>query len=200
MSIWFYRFCQFLLFLIFKLWNGCRVEGSSNLPNNGFILAANHTSFLDPPVLGGMVRRPLVFAAKDELFSVPILGKVIKRLGALPVRAKSDFRNIRIMIRSLKEGRAVVMFPQGTRIPEGQTGRLEIGVIFLAQVTGAPIVPCYIHGTSKALPPGKRFFRPHRIRVNIGKPYQLEASEAKDEKFYERALQDLMKRIWKLKL
>jgi 1-acyl-sn-glycerol-3-phosphate acyltransferase len=198
----FYRFCQFLLYVFFKLWNRLAVVGSENLPDDrqGFVLAANHTSFLDPPVLGAGFRRPIAFLAKEELFRVPVLGRVITLLGAQPVAAENDFRVIRSIIRRLRKGDVVSIFPEGTRSRDGELRTdAKSGVAFLAHTAGVPVVPCYIGGTRRALPRGKRFVRPRKITVYVDKPYHVPENLSDRADHYEHHTLYVMERIRSLR-
>jgi 1-acyl-sn-glycerol-3-phosphate acyltransferase len=198
----FYRICQFLLYCIFKVWNRIELRGSEFLPDKstGFILAANHTSYLDPPVLGGRIRRQLGFMAKEKLFKIPVLGTMITWLGSLPIAGDSDFKSMRVVIRALKAGKAVVIFPEGTRSAGEEFLDPQPGVAFLAHAAHVPIVPCYIEGTAKAWPRGRKAFRPVKIRVIVGKPIPVANGDIEDKlSHYEKTAAIVMDRIRELK-
>ncbi len=198
----FYRICQFLLYCIFKVWNRFELRGSELLPgkSSGFILAANHTSYLDPPVLGGRIRRQLGFLAKEKLFKIPVLGTMIVWLGALPIAGDSEFKSMRVVIRALKNRKAVVIFPEGTRAAGEEFLKPQPGVVFLAHAAQVPIVPCYIEGTAKAWPRGRKAFLPVKIRVFVGKPIPVESGDIVDKlKYYETTAALVMDRIRDLK-
>lgn len=202
MNLAFYRLCQFLLWCFFKAWNRLEIVGVENLPiaRRGCILAANHASYLDPPVFGGGIYRPIAFLAKEELFRVPVFGTVITLLGAVPIAGESDFRTMRTIIRRLKEGAAVLIFPEGTRTRTGEIGGdLKAGVAFLAHAAGVPVIPCYVQGADAALRRGTRFVRPRKIRLHVGKPYEVGDTTADKAEHYERATLDVMRRIKDLK-
>ena len=181
---WVYRFFQGLLFCIFKVWNRFEIIGSDHFPNSdsGFIIAANHTSFLDPPVLGGRIRRPIGFLARETLFSLPILGHLIKWLGALPIAGDSEFKSLRVVIRALKAGKSVVIFPEGTRTSFEENLEPQAGVAFLAYAAKVPVIPCYIEGTDKVWPRNKNTFWPKKIRVFIGKQVDLKPIDSDQDK------------------
>lgn len=198
----FYRCTQFMLYCIFKIWNRFEVHGSPNLrPEGGFILAANHSSYLDPPVLGAGIRRPVTFLAKEELFKVPFLGPVIRGLGATPISGESDFRSLRTVIRLLRKGALVCIFPEGTRSHTGSiSDETKSGVAFLAHIAGVPVVPCFIDGTDRALGRGSRFLRPAPIRVYLGDPVTVSDGTPEEKNtHYERATALVMGRIKELK-
>ncbi len=158
--------------LLFKLLFRIKVSGRDNIPKQGgFILASNHASFLDPVVLGVACPRRLNFMARHDLFSNPFFAKLISILGAFEVKRNSaDLSALKEAMRRVKNGKALVLFPEGSR--KGNNGSLNPphpGVGFLAARLDAPVVPVYISGTEKALPKGAKFIRPAKISVSFGK-------------------------------
>ena len=112
------------------------------------LLVSNHVSVLDPPLVGGAAPRQLYFMAKEELFRIPLLGRLIRALNARPVRRDgSDTRALKAALRPLEEGHALLVFPEGTRGEEGRRARGKAGVGMLAVLSGAPVVPVYVSGT-----------------------------------------------------
>ncbi len=197
----FYRFIQCLLFIIFKSWNRFEIIGTENIPKSGFILAANHVSYLDPPVLGAGIRRHVTFLAKEELFKVSWLGPVITWLGAMPVMGESDFRTLRAIIRSLKQGRIICIFPEGTRSNTGEISEnFKSGVSFLAHTAKVPVVPCYLDGTDASWPRGGKSFRPAKIRVFLGRPFEIPDAVGAKDTHYEGFAQMIMDAIKALKV
>jgi 1-acyl-sn-glycerol-3-phosphate acyltransferase len=144
--------------------------GREHVPAEGpVILASNHRSFLDPFILGTIARRPIYYVAKEELFRHPVLGWLLNALGAFPVsRGTGDEEMVRTAKAILARGDAVLIFPEGTRVRPGPLGRPKRGVGRLVLETGAPVVPVAITGT-EAVRNGWRF-RPHKVRVRIGRP------------------------------
>jgi 1-acyl-sn-glycerol-3-phosphate acyltransferase len=151
-----------------------RAEGVENVPkDSGFVLAANHTSNFDPWPLALPLwpRRYLRFMAKSELVSWP-LGPVITAGGAFPVRrGEGDLEAMEKAIGLVREGHAVVMFPEGTRRKKGlrkkHTARPHTGAARIALEAGVPLVPAAIAGTD-------RLSRLERLRVRYGKPVPLD--------------------------
>ena len=201
MNIFFYRFCQLILYCIFRTWNRYEIIGAEHIRkgSRGFILASNHVSFLDPPVIGSRIWRHVTFLAKEKLFKKPVLGCVIRLLGAVPIAGESDFRSLRRVIRHLKKGEIVSIFPEGTRTSTDNLDEIKQGVVFLSHVTGALIVPCYIDGTDRALGRGYRWMRPEKIRVFIGEPFQVEAGSANKQMKYQHGAEELSNRVKLLK-
>jgi glycerol-3-phosphate dehydrogenase (NAD(P)+) len=147
--------------------------GRRSIPKKGpVILAANHRSFLDPFLIGCMIRRPVYFVAKKELFEKRWQGWLLNRLGAFPIkRGESDEESMATARAVLERGDALVIFPEGTRIRKGPLGRPKRGVGRLALETGAPAVPIAILGSERARR-GWRI-RPVWIRVRAGRPLRF---------------------------
>jgi 1-acyl-sn-glycerol-3-phosphate acyltransferase len=144
--------------------------GREHLPRHGaLILAANHRSFLDPFVIGTLVRRPVYYMAKRELFEKPLQGWVLNALGAFPVdRGTGDGDAIETARAILARGDCLVIFPEGTRIRPGGLGSAHRGVGRLALETGVPVAPVAVLGT-EAVRRGWRI-RPHKVRLRVGRP------------------------------
>ena len=147
--------------------------GRERVPATGpVLLVSNHVSALDPPLVGGAAPRPVCFMAKEELFGIPLFGRLIRALNARPVRRDgSDMRALKAALALLREGRAILVFPEGTRGEEGQPLRKgKPGVGMLAVLSGAPVVPVYVSGSGYALPRGRALPRPTKVRVTFGPP------------------------------
>jgi glycerol-3-phosphate dehydrogenase (NAD(P)+) len=147
--------------------------GREHIPREGgVIIAANHRSFLDPFLIGTLVRRPVYFVAKRELFTNPILAWWLSSLGAFPVDRGNGDRDAMGTARGILErGDVVVIFPEGTRTRPGGLGNPKRGVGRLALETGAPIVPVAVIGTEDVRR-GWRI-RPHKVRLRVGRPLQF---------------------------
>jgi 1-acyl-sn-glycerol-3-phosphate acyltransferase len=145
------------------------VEGRELVPRSGgYILAANHISWLDPPIIEFGLGIPIRYMAKRELFSVPLLGAALRAIGAFPVRrGASDRRAIETALRVVAAGQPLGFFPEGTRSKDGTLKRAKPGISFLVRRSGAPIVPVAVAGTRGA---GIRLGPRPDIRVRIGRP------------------------------
>ena len=121
-----YGFLKVFFFFLFKLWLRLEVRGTEHIPARGpVVLACNHLSLLDPPVLGEAATRRIHCMAKEELFHNPIFGYIIRSLGAFPVRRGAADRNaIKHGMELLKRGEVVAVFPEGTRSKTGALGRV----------------------------------------------------------------------------
>lgn len=146
------------------------VHGLENVPpTGGLIVACNHVSYVDPVALGVALPRPLAYMAKAELFRIPILGPVIAALNAYPVeRGKGDLTAIRNSIRALEAGKAIGIFPEGTRNLSGEAP-IHTGVALLASLSEAPVLPAYVRGGEGAKRLGK-------LDVAFGEPLRLAES------------------------
>jgi glycerol-3-phosphate dehydrogenase (NAD(P)+) len=148
--------------------------GREHIPAEGpVILASNHRSFIDPFVIGTMVRRPVYYVAKRELFEFhPVLTWLLSALGAFPVdRGAGDTDMIETAKGILDRGGIVLMFPEGTRIRPGSLGKPKRGVGRLALETGAPVVPIAVIGTEDVRR-GWRI-RPRKVRLRAGPPLRF---------------------------
>ena len=187
-----------LMRLLFRL----EVHGREQVPAAGpLLLVSNHVSLLDPPIVGGASPRDLHFMAKEELFGIPLLGWLIRRLNARPVkRDGSDGRALKTALRLLREGRALLVFPEGTRGVEGRLGEGKPGAGMLAVMSGAPVVPVHVSGSGRALPAGRVVPRPAKVRVRFGPPLHFKAAGAEERKErYREATREMMRAIAQLR-
>jgi glycerol-3-phosphate dehydrogenase (NAD(P)+) len=143
------------------------------IPSTGpVILASNHRSFLDPFLIACLVRRPVYFVAKRELFAHPLIAWILGALGAFPIdRGRQDAEAMATAEAILARGDCVVIFPEGTRVRPGPLGAPRRGVGRLALRTGAPVVPIAVIGTEDV----RRgwVFRPRRVTLSCGMPLRF---------------------------
>ena len=145
------------------------VRGLERIPKSGgVILAANHGSFWDPPVLGGTVPREITFLAKAELFEAPLFGALIRSLNSIPIRrGVADLAGIGRAVDGLSKGAALLVFPEGGRMKDGRLHPARPGLGLLEAHARVPIVPIYISGTSHIR---RCLLRLERVRVTVGEP------------------------------
>jgi len=158
-----------VFYVYFKLLFRAKVTGLANIPEGGpVILCSNHISNYDPLLLGSLIRkRKLHFMAKAELFRIPVLGYLVKALGAFPVdRDAPDISSYRAGLKVLKEGRVLSIFAQGRRFKEIDAKDAKSGVALFALKADANVIPIKIE-------PGYRLFR--RMYIRIGSPVDLSA-------------------------
>lgn len=177
------RFLRFLFLSAYGMW----VEGLEHIPpEGGCIVASNHESLLDPPVLGSAIpHRQVYFMAKKELFDVPVLGRLLIAFGTFAVeRGSADRRAMDQAIRLLDEGRVLGIFPEGTRSSDGSLKKGRTGAALLALRAGVPVVPAGVFHTQQAmrrkLIPGGRAFG---VRFGPPIPVEREAEPGKARLF-----------------
>lgn len=147
------------------------------------LIASNHTSFYDPPIIGISFNEQIAFLARKTLFDNFFLKILISRLNAYPID-KSSHNSLKVAKSLLEKGQKLVVFPEGTRSKHGRLLPFKSGVAMLAGWTNAPIIPVYIHGTFEAWPQKNRFpsFFGHKTACVFGKPFFQKEYEGKDAK------------------
>lgn len=169
--------------LFYSLYGRCKVIGHENIPVTGpVILAPNHVSYLDPPLVGSMMRRECAFMARHDLWNNRPIGWLITRLNAFPVnRDKPDRGTIRKALDMLAQGYPLVVFPEGTRSQDGTLQRGEPGIALLVQKSGAPVVPVALIGPEKMMPPGSSKPRRTALTVVYGNPLFFTPDSTREE-------------------
>ncbi|MBK1882463.1 1-acyl-sn-glycerol-3-phosphate acyltransferase [Luteolibacter pohnpeiensis] len=177
---------------IFRL----RVIGEENLVTEGSVLvASNHQSFLDPPLIGNLYKTEMYFLARKTLFKGPAKW-VYPQWNAIPVdQDRPDMASLKTIIRRLKEGHRVLVFPEGARTLDGEIGEAAPGIGLIAAKSRAVIQPVRIRGAREALPRGSARIRFARISVTVGKPIQLTEEELKEASSGKEGYDRLAKRI-----
>ena len=152
-----------------------RVVGAENMIEEGpCIIAANHCSYLDPPLVGIACRRAIHYLARKSLLDLPVLGPILPELNVIPVDQKNADRSALMgAIRVVRHGGAVLIFPEGTRSADGALQAARPGLGMIAAKTGAPVVPVHVSGTYTAFPRGARFPKLTPVVVRIGRPIFL---------------------------
>ncbi len=174
-TIWptsFYRVFRILAGVVFHTHLPVTLSGLEHLPSSGgVIVASNHLSLLDVPLLGYAIPRESRFPAKPELFANPLLARFLLSLGGFPIaRGEGDRKALSFSEEVLRQGGVLGLFPEGTRSRNGELRPFHRGVALLAMGAGVPIVPAAIKGTDKSLPPGAGFPRFARLTVTFGPP------------------------------
>lgn len=170
----FYRLANLILRLAFRVALDLKVEGIENVPSDGpLIVAINHTSFVDPLLVGVMVPRDVVMMSKMENFKLPIVRALVKAYGAFPIhRGEVDRAALKRALEVLREGGALLMAPEGTRSKDGQLQSGHDGLAMIAVRTGAPILPFVIAG-AKTVSGNLARLRRTAVTVRIGAPFLL---------------------------
>jgi len=185
-----------------------RVFHPERVPMTGpVILASNHLSFLDPPLVGAGLHRGINYMARKTLFRYPGIGALLRSWSAVPVdRDGGSAAGLKEILDRLKRGGAIIMFPEGTRSPNGrlQPGRSGIGLAIIK--SDAPVIPVRVFGTFEAYGKGVKFPRPHRIQVKYGKAMLFaelrtearKCSKDRLKQIYQQVADELMAEIAKL--
>ena len=165
--ITFYSACRFLARSVLSVASGWDVTGRERVPvSGGLIVASNHISFFDPPLVSTACPRELHFLAKEELFKTPVLGPLIAALRSIPIRrGVADMSGLSRAIAVLKSGEGLLLFPEGSRMKDGELHPARPGVGMMSVHADVPIVPCYISGSNRA----KQWWnRRTRVRITFG--------------------------------
>lgn len=180
--------CKLLFMVFFRM----QYYGVENIPKEGpLVIASNHLSLLDPPVIGTCADRKVHFMAKKELF-VPVLGYIYRLLGAFPVkRGGADKAAIKQGIDILQKGEVLAIFPEGTRSKTGKLGKAEPGALMMASKARAAIVPCCVAGTD--LKRAGRIWP--KVTVRFGKPMYFPADIPLTKEILLELSEEMMKRI-----
>jgi 1-acyl-sn-glycerol-3-phosphate acyltransferase len=187
----FYDFAKSVVYGVFKPWYRIQAIGLEHFPKEGgVLLCANHIHNFDPLVLGIMAPRPVHYMAKEEIFSVPVLGNIVRKCNAFPVkRGFSDREALRTGLKLLKDGHVFGLFPEGTRSKTGELGKGLSGAGFFALKSTALVVPCAIIGPYKS-------FR--KLKVVYGQPIEMDEMR-KDKASAEQVTELIMSKIDKLR-
>ena len=192
-------FVGWSLFLIFfKIYLSFKVVGRQNVPKKGaFIFVSNHSSYFDPILLGTSLHRSLYYMARENLFWKPFFGWIMGQVNAFPVKRNSgDLGALKQAITILKDGKPLVMFPEGMRSKDKNLRSAKPGVGFIAAKAGVPIVPAYIDGSLVALPGSLMTLKRHPVSVYIGEPITFDISNGRNSKeAYQKISDEIMARI-----
>ena len=161
---------------IFSLYFRWRVYGAEKVPQTGsVILASNHASYLDPPLVGSAMQRMLNYMARETLFRFPIVGRILRSWNAVPLdRDRGSAAGLRIILDRLNEGDAILLFPEGTRTSDGTLQPAQSGIGLIVMKSNAPVVPVRIFGTYEAYGRHMRFPSPKRVTVKFGDPLNFD--------------------------
>jgi len=177
-SLWFIEVARYVVRPAAWVVTRFEVKGKENIPEIGeapVVFAANHMSYMDPVVLWcSMPKRVLRFLARETLFK-PVLGGLIARAGGIPVQPDSaDRKAVKRAAAALKRGECVGIFPEGTRMNKpNKVYKPHAGMVLIAQMGKAKIVPVGINGTERIRPYGKKLIRFPKVYVSIGEPIDL---------------------------
>ncbi len=204
-----YRIGWTLFRVMYATYFRWRVFGTKNVPlKGGVIIASNHASFLDPPLVGSGLKRDINYLARESLFRYPGVGTLLRSWNAVPVdRDGGGAKGLKIILDRLLQGNGIILFPEGTRTKDGKLQPARSGIGLTVIKSNAPVVPVRVFGTFEAYGRNHKFPRPHRVAVKYGKPMNFEAlrAEAKTcdkarlKEIYQQVADEIMAAIAKLK-
>jgi 1-acyl-sn-glycerol-3-phosphate acyltransferase len=195
----FYRIAYHLVGLELRL-HRIKIEGRENVPHGGCLIVSNHVSYMDPTTVGWAVEREIFYLGRKTLFRPPFLNWFLPICNVKPIDREGDSSGLRKIIRMLRSGDAVLLFPEGTRSSDGTIQAAEPGAGFVAVKSGVPVLPVRVFGTYECLSRHQKRLRFGPIRVVIGKPYLPPLPERGQEKeAYDPIAQEMMARIAALK-
>lgn len=191
--------CSILAQILFRL----RVIGRENFNVEGpAIIAANHQSYLDPPLIGVAFPGELHYLARNTLFKNRLANWILTEVNAIPVdRDRGDVGAIRAVLKLLKDGHRTVIFPEGTRTLTGQIQKARPGIGMIIAKTLVPVIPARIFGSFESWPKNGKF-KPHPITVIVGKPIRFTSQDvASDEReIYQKISERILGEIAKLEI
>ncbi len=193
---------------LFRFYFRWRVYNAERVPlEGGVILASNHASYLDPPLVGAGIHRGINYLARENLFRFPVMGWVLRQWQVVPVdRDGGGAAGLRAILERLLAGGAIILFPEGTRTRDGklQPARSGIGLTVIKSV--APVVPVRVFGTYEAYGRHLHLPRPYRVAAKYGQPMHFEqlraeakvCSKPRLKQIYQQVADELMAAIAKL--
>ena len=196
-----YIIAKIKFLIIFKLFFRLKVTGQQNIPQDSpFIIVANHSSLLDPVILGVSVKPKIIFIAAAYLFEICWLGYLLRKANSIPIYRENNINNIKSIKQALKilqQGGVLGIFPEGGIDRQKNNLPIRAGAAYLATKVGVPIVPIRIKGTDKALPRGAKFIRSlNKIEVEIKKPIYCSRQTNKNKEIIKRVVESYIKEIY----
>jgi len=188
-----YRFGHFLARFCLRSFGRMDVVGAECVPPFGpLIVVSNHLSLNDPPLLVAAIPRPLFFVGKKELFNNPISRFLMQAFNVSPInRSSAGIDAVRVLMQNLERDRSVVIFPEGTRSPDGTLQKGMLGVVYLALKSQAPILPVGITGTN-TFPSWRIPFPFKRMKASIGQPFTLPMIEGNPSRAVMNSMLDMV--------
>ena len=193
-----YIIAQIKFLIIFKLLFRLKVTGQENIPQDGpFIIVANHSSLLDPVILGVSIKPKIIFVAAAYLFEIRWLGYLLRKANSIPVQRENDIKAIKQSLKILQQGGVLGIFPEGGIDRQKNNLPVRAGAAYLATKVGVPIVPIKIKGADKVLPRGAKFIRSlNKIEVEIKKPIYCSRQTNKNKEIIKRVVESYIKAIY----
>jgi len=194
-----YILSKVLLRTLFRM----RVLHPENIiEEGGAIFAANHASYLDPPIIGTTCKNPIFYLARKTLLKWPLLGPIFPALNVVPVdQERPDMSALKNIIKLVRAGERTIIFPEGSRTLDGALQPAQPGIGLVVAKTLAPVVPMRIFGSYEAFPRGAKKVRLARITVVVGKPIYFTAADVqKGRESYQAISERVLGEIARLEL
>ena len=193
---------------LYKFYFGWQVYNPERVPSSGpVILASNHASLIDPPLVGAGLHRDINYLARESLFRFPGVGALLRSWNSVPVdRDGGGAAGLKAILNRLLDGGAIILFPEGTRTRDGRLQPARSGIGLTVIKSDAPVVPVRVFGTYEAYGRHMRFPRPRRVTVKYGEPMRFEAlraeakacSKARLKEIYQEVANQIMAAIARL--
>lgn len=193
------------IYVLLKVFYRIEIRGAENIPDGPAIIAPNHISYLDPPIIGSSSPKELHYLANARLFKKTFLGPFIRRVNAHPVNPQAaDTTALKTVLNLLGKGHRVLIFPEGSRSKDGELQPLKLGAAMLSLNSGCPIIPTYIQGAYEIWPrTSSRPKRSGKLIVTFGKaidPKDFQGSSKKEtQQLITEAIQDYFIKMSKKK-
>ena len=190
--------CGWLFFrTLYATYFRWHVSGAENVPTTGgVILAANHVSFLDPFLVGAGLKRDINYLARESLFRFPGIGALLRSWNSVPVdRDGGGAKGLKVILGRLLGGAGIILFPEGTRSPDGKLQPARAGIGLVVAKSEAPVVPVRVFGTFEAYGRNIKFPRPKRVAVKYGVPMRFEKLRAEAKECSKDRLKEIYQEI-----
>src|SRR5437016_2007855 len=193
-----YRFAWCLFRIVFAVYFRWRVYHPQRVPLKGpVILAANHASFIDPPLVGSGLEREINYLARESLFRFPVVGAILRAVNSVPVdRDGGGAAGLKAILDRLLAGGAIILFPEGTRTRDGQLQPARSGIGLTVIKSTAPVVPIRVFGTFEAYNRTMKFPKPcRRVVVKYGRPMSFERLRAEAKTCSKQRLKEIYQEV-----
>ncbi len=192
-----YRIGWTLFRAVYATYFRWRVFGAEQVPlEGGVILASNHASFLDPPLVGAGIKRDINYLARESLFRFPGIGALLRSWNAVPVdRDGGGAKGLKTILDRLLNGNGIILFPEGTRTKDGKLLPARSGIGLTVIKSTAPVVPVRVFGTFEAYGRNHKFPRPRRIAVKYGRPMNFEVLRAEAKTCDKARLKEIYQQV-----
>jgi 1-acyl-sn-glycerol-3-phosphate acyltransferase len=193
---------------VFRFYFRWRVFNPERVPQaGGVVLASNHASYIDPPLVGAGLERPIAYLARADLFAFAPMGWLLRNWNVVPVdRDGGSGAGLRVILERLHAGSAIILFPEGTRTRDGKLQAARSGIGLIVIKSNEPVVPVRVFGTYEAYGRQRRLPLPRRVAVKYGEPMHFEqlrteartASKARVREIYQKVADDILRAIARL--